>query len=82
MVGTTAMGNEEFEFGDGIEQLIRHVRLAEVVKLVSCSDRTWLRWVKLGRAPGAVRLGPGVVAWRLKDVRAWLDSRPAAGGAA
>lgn len=53
----------------------RHIRLPGVVDIVGCSSRCWLRWVKQGQAPGAVRLGPGVVAWRLKDVVAWLESK-------
>jgi len=60
---------------------IKHLRVDQVIDALGIGERTWLRWVKQGQAPGAIRLGPGVVAWRLADVQAWLDSRPAAGAA-
>lgn len=61
---------------------LRHLRLSGVLEIVAVGERTWLRWVKAGAAPAPVRLGERAVAWRLSDIRAWLESRPVAGGAA
>lgn len=60
---------------------VRHgyVRLAGVLDLVPCSDRTWLRFVANGTAPAPVRLGSKMVAWRIKDVCDWLDAQTATG---
>lgn len=63
-----------------IEQL-RHVRLNNVVELVDVGERTWLRWVADGKAPRPVQLGENSVAWRMSDLRVWLESRPLTGSA-
>lgn len=60
---------------------LRHLRLSRVLEIVSVGERTWLRWVKAGKAPAPVRLGERAVAWRLSEIREWLDSRPVVGGA-
>lgn len=31
-------------------------------------------WIKAGRFPAPVKIGPRVTAWRVEDVRAWLSS--------
>lgn len=57
---------------------LKHLRVGEVLELVGVAERTWLRWVKEGAAPKPVRLGERAVAWRLSDLREWLESREAA----
>lgn len=47
--------------------------------LVPVSRATWWAWVKAGRAPAAVRLGPNTTAWRVEDIRALIQRM---GGAA
>lgn len=37
---------------------------------------TLYRWIRAGRFPEQVQLGPNSVAWRGEDVRAWVASRP------
>lgn len=32
---------------------------------------TWWRWIKSGRAPPPVSIGPGTVVWRLADLERW-----------
>lgn len=54
---------------------LTHLRLPQVAGLISCSQRTWLRWVKQKNAPPPVRLGPGVVVWRVRDIQKWLDKK-------
>ena len=41
--------------------------------LVPVSRATWWQWVKTGRAPAAVRLGPNTTAWRVEDIRALIQ---------
>lgn len=54
---------------------LQHLRLPMVASLVGCSERTWLRWVKNDQAPRAVRLGAGVVVWRVTDLQNWLEKK-------
>lgn len=61
--------------------MLRHVRLDEVASLIGCGRRTWLRWVAAGKAPKPVHLGERLVAWRVRDLAAWLDQKQQAGGA-
>ncbi|WP_367271047.1 helix-turn-helix transcriptional regulator [Sphingorhabdus sp. EL138] len=49
------------------------MRITQIVgPLVPCSRSTWWRYVKTGRAPQPFKLGAGVTAWRVGDIRAWL----------
>jgi prophage regulatory protein len=44
------------------------LRERQVLIRIPVSRATWWRWVKAGRAPKPVRLGPGIVAWRASDI--------------
>jgi prophage regulatory protein len=44
------------------------LRERQVLARIPVSRATWWRWIKAGRAPQPVRLGPGIVAWRASDV--------------
>lgn len=66
---------QTLEFEDPLLSKLHHLRLPTVTNLVGCSERTWLRWVKNNQAPRPVRLGPGVVVWRLLDLQAWLENK-------
>lgn len=49
------------------------LRLPQIVgPLVPCSHSTWWRYVKAGKAPQPIKISPGVTAWRVGDIRAWL----------
>ena len=43
------------------------------VRLVPVSRSTWRRMVKAGQAPAPVRLASGISAWRVGDLRSWLQ---------
>ncbi len=63
----------------------RFVRMAQLVGdkdanvhgLVPLSAATIWRMVKAGAFPAPVKLGKNSTAWRLSDVEAWVESRPA-----
>jgi prophage regulatory protein len=38
---------------------------------------TLYRWIAAGAFPRPVKLGPGVSAWRVEDVRAWIARQSA-----
>lgn len=46
-----------------------HVRLPTVSALHGIGPATVWRWVKAGRLPAPVKLGPNVTAWRVCDLR-------------
>lgn len=46
--------------------------------LIPVPSSTWWRWVRSGLAPKPVKLGPGVTAWNVGDLRDWLSSSEAA----
>ena len=49
------------------------VRITRIVgPLVPISRSTWWRYVKSGKAPLPVKLGVGVTAWRVGELRSWL----------
>lgn len=46
----------------------RFLRLRQVLQIIPVSRSTWWLWVKQGRAPAPVKLGPRVNAWRADDL--------------
>jgi len=60
----------------------RLLRRQEVEALTSLGKVCIYRRVKEGSFPRPVYLGGRRVAWRLSEVRRWMDERPAAGGRA
>jgi prophage regulatory protein len=42
--------------------------------LVNVSPSTWWRMVRTGKAPAAIHISSGVTAWRVGDLRRWLNS--------
>ena len=61
------------------------LREAQLVKkpdnpapVVPVSASTLWRWVRLGRFPAPLKIGPNISAWRVSDVRAWLQAQAAA----
>lgn len=50
-----------------------HARVHQIVPhVVPVGRSTWWRMVKTGRAPAPVRPSPGVVAWHVGTLRAWM----------
>jgi predicted DNA-binding transcriptional regulator AlpA len=52
------------------------VRLPVVVGLFGVTPHTVWRWVKAGRLPQPVKLSPGVTAWRVGDLRSFINNQP------
>jgi prophage regulatory protein len=46
--------------------------------LIPVPSSTWWRWVRSGVAPKPVKLGPGVTAWNVGDLREFLARKEAA----
>ena len=42
--------------------------------LIPIGKSTWWQWVRDGKAPAAVRLGPRTTAWKSSDIFALIDS--------
>lgn len=40
--------------------------------LIPVGKSTWWNWVKEGRAPKPVKLGPRITAWRAEDIQAFI----------
>ena len=49
--------------------------LAERPPLVPVSRSTWRRMVKTGQAPASIKLHAGITAWRVGDLREWLEAQ-------
>lgn len=41
--------------------------------IIPVSRSTWWNWVKSGKAPAPVKLGPKTTAWKAEDIRRLLD---------
>jgi len=56
-----------------------YVRQAQLVpNVIPISPATLWRWVKSGKFPAPVKLGPMITAWAVADVRDWLESQQSA----
>jgi len=53
-------------------------RKPDVDRLTGTSDSTRRRMIPRGEFPAPIQIAPRIVGWRRSDIRAWLDSRPAA----
>lgn len=40
--------------------------------LIPVSGTTWWTWVREGKAPQPLKLGPGLTVWRVEDIRAFI----------
>jgi len=56
----------------------RFIGRAELLALTSLRMPSILREERAGRFPARRQLAPGRVAWRLSEVKVWMDSRPTA----
>jgi len=48
---------------------------AESPRIVPVSRSTWRRMVKAGKAPAPIKLHTGISAWRVGDLRGWLETQ-------
>lgn len=52
-----------------------YVRVNQLVpRFIPVSHATWWRWIKAGKAPKPHKLSSRVTAWKVEDIRAYLDS--------
>lgn len=42
--------------------------------LIPIGKSTWWQWVRNGKAPASVKLGPRTTAWKSADISALIDS--------
>lgn len=55
-----------------------YVRESQLIpSILPISSPTLWRWHKSGKFPSPVKLGPGVTAWKVEDVLAWMAEREA-----
>ncbi|MRR50917.1 MAG: AlpA family phage regulatory protein [Rhodocyclaceae bacterium] len=50
------------------------VRLPAILRVFPVSRSTWWQWVKIGKAPMPVKLGPRTTAWTAESIRAFIAS--------
>ena len=43
--------------------------------IIPVSPATLWRWVRLGKFPKPMKVGPNTTAWRVADVRQWLQAQ-------
>lgn len=51
------------------------IRRSELARRLSISTTTLWRWVRTGRLPAPICLGPNTVGWREAEIEAWLEQR-------
>lgn len=52
-----------------------YIRQAGLLQVLPISPATLWRWTKANQFPKPVKLSPNVTAWRLIEVRNWLERR-------
>ncbi len=50
------------------------LRVTEVLKLIPVAESTWWAGVAKGSFPKPVKLGPKITAWKIEDIREYIDS--------
>ncbi len=58
-----------------------YIRQSQLVPIVAFSPATLWRKVKARTFPAPIKLSTRVTAWKVEDVRAWLDNPTAESGA-
>jgi prophage regulatory protein len=58
----------------------RFLRLPEVVRRVGISRSSVWLWVRQGRFPEPIRVGPRVTCWRQTEIDRWIEARVAEAG--
>lgn len=53
--------------------LDRILRNGQILEIAGVSNATLYRWIRDGRFPAPVRLGPNSVGWRESAIQEWLD---------
>ncbi|MES2728996.1 MAG: AlpA family phage regulatory protein [Pseudomonadota bacterium] len=50
-----------------------YLRIAQVLQFIPVSKSTWWAGINSGRFPQGVKLSPRVTAWRVEDIREWME---------
>lgn len=56
------------------------IRLPQVLKLIPVSKTTWWDGIRKGIFPAPVHLTPRTTAWRVEDIRNYIESHAQGGG--
>lgn len=56
------------------EQPLKLLRLKEVLEIVPVKRSTVWQWVKDGKFPAPIKLGPGTTCWRLSSVQKFIET--------
>jgi len=51
----------------------KYLRIKQVLESVPVSKSTIWQWVKDGKFPAPIKLGPATTCWKLSDVRRFLE---------
>ncbi|MBL0320388.1 MAG: AlpA family phage regulatory protein [Alphaproteobacteria bacterium] len=51
------------------------IRLRELLKYIPVGKSTWWEGVRTGRFPKPVKLGPRTTAWRVEDIKEFIDKQ-------
>lgn len=51
------------------------VREKQLLQVIPVSNVTLRRMIRDGRFPAPVELSEGIKAWRVQDVRAWIEAK-------
>lgn len=73
LIGQKAVTSEEAEANRKRGKGPRLPR-AEITPIIPVSKSTWWDGVKSGRYPKPVKLGPRVTAWRVEDIRSYIEN--------
>jgi predicted DNA-binding transcriptional regulator AlpA len=44
-----------------------------VPAIIPVGKSTWWKWVQEGKAPAAIKLGPRITAWRVEEIRDFIE---------
>ena len=58
-------------------QLVRDPKHPSLPTPLPISSATFWRWIRAGKFPKPTKLGERVTAWKVGDVRAWIDKQVA-----
>ena len=54
---------------------LKTLRFSEVQEIIPVSRTTLWRWVRDGKFPAPISLGPNTRAWSEESIRIWLDNK-------
>ena len=63
-----------------MEKQTRLLARQEVQDLLKIGRTTLYRWMREGRFPEPMQIGPGAVRWHESEILAWIEERPRAKG--